>query len=387
MKSAEKAVILLIKSALSGEKQIMPTNLDWEKVLKISKRHQIVPLVYYGIVNSGLEFDLKSEFFALTVQATMIEQNQLFALENLKSEFSKNGICYLILKGPVVKSKYPSSEMRTMSDIDILIRPSQYEKIKSVMEQSGYTFALESDHEFVWRKKPFVSIELHKHLIPSYNRDFYGYFGDGWHLAKVADSEGAEHIFTDEDSFLYIFTHFAKHYRDGGIGLRHLTDLYVLFNNTKLDLKYLESSLKKLQIYEFFNNVLSTLKFCFENGEESDITNKIINWVLEGGSYGLKSKYELAEATKNAVNSGKNSAKHQTVLNVFFPSVSIAKKRYPVLEKAPFLLPIIWVVRVFSALIFRRDNIKENNHKLKNVTDEAVKKYNHELEEVGLKFN
>lgn len=385
MKSAEKAVILLIKSALSGEKQVMPMDLDWENVLKISKRHQIVPLVYYGIVNSGLEFDLKSEFFALTVQATMVEQNQLFELENLKSVFSKNGICYLILKGPVVKSKYPSSEMRTMSDIDILIKPSQYEKIKSAMEQSGYTFELESDHEFVWRKKPFVNIELHKHLIPSYNKDFYAYFGDGWQLAKAEDNS-YEHILTEEDSFLYIFTHFAKHYRDGGIGLRHLTDLYVLLNNKKLNLDYLESALKKLQIYEFFNNILNTLKMCFDCGEETELTNKIITWVIEGGSYGLKKKYDLANAAKSVAGSNK-SAKTATVFKTLFPAANAIKNRYPILEKAPFLLPIIWVVRAVSALFFRRDNIKENSQKLKNVTDEAVKKYNEELAEVGLKFN
>ena len=386
MTNTEKTLITLIKSALSGKKLAIPTDTDWEKVFKISKRHQIIPLVYYGIVNSGLEFDLKAQFFNFTVQATMIEENQLFELQKLKADFCDLNIDFLVLKGPVIKSKYPHSEMRTMSDIDILIKPDQYEYVSSVMEKSGYTFALESDHEFVWQKKPFVSIELHKHLIPSYNRDFYGYFGDGWQLAKSLESGKSEYILSQEDVFLYAFTHFTKHYRDGGIGLRHLTDIYVLSNNN-MDKEYIEKALKKLEIFEFYNNVIKTLKVCFEDKEADEVTEKILNWIFESGPYGLKKKYELATATKEAVNNGNQSAENQTFKNVFFPSVSIAKKRYPVLDKAPILLPAIWVVRAVSALIFRRENIKENTTRLKNVTDEAVAEYNNELEKVGLKFN
>lgn len=386
MTNAQKTVMTLIKSSLLGEKMAIPTDTDWEKVLKISNRHQIIPLIYYGIVNSGLEFNLKSQFFNFTVQATMIEENQLFELEKLKRDFINSNIDFLVLKGPVIKSKYPHSEMRTMSDIDILIKPDQYEKIVSVMENNGYSFALESDHEFVWRKKPFVSIELHKHLIPSYNRDFYSYFGDGWQLAKPLEKGNAEHIFSQEDVFLYAFTHFTKHYRDGGIGLRHLTDIYVLFNND-MDTEYIEKALKKLELFDFYNNIIKTLKVCFEDEKPDEVTERIMNWVFESGPYGLKKKYELATATKEAINNGNVSAEKQTFKNVFFPSVSFAKKRYPILNKAPFLLPAIWVIRAFSALFFRRENIKENTSKLKNVTDKAVEEYNNELEKVGLKFN
>lgn len=385
MTNTEKTLITLIKSALSGKKLAIPTDTDWGKVFKISKRHQIIPLVYYGIVNSGLEFDLKAQFFNFTVQATMIEENQLFELQKLKADFCDLNIDFLVLKGPVIKSKYPHSEMRTMSDIDILIKPDQYEYVSSVMEKSGYTFALESDHEFVWQKKPFVNIELHKHLIPSYNRDFYGYFGDGWQLAKSLESGKSEYILSQEDVFLYAFTHFTKHYRDGGIGLRHLTDIYVLSNNN-MDMEYIEKALKKLEIFEFYNNVIKTLKVCFEGDDSDEISERIINWVIEGGSYGIKQKHELANAAKSVLDSDK-SAKTYTILKTLFPPAVAIKNRYPVLDKAPILLPAIWVVRAVSALIFRRENIKENTTRLKNVTDEAVAEYNNELEKVGLKFN
>ncbi len=93
------------------------------------------------------------------------------------------------------------------------------------MNRLGYLPGVESNHEYVWDKKNMLHVELHKMLIPSYNKDYYAYFGDGWRLAKKYD--GSEFKMSDEDTFVYIFTHFAKHYRDAGIGIRHITDIYV----------------------------------------------------------------------------------------------------------------------------------------------------------------
>ena len=51
------------------------------------------------------------------------------------------------------------------------------------MQNLGYSEGSESDHELIWRKGNKILIELHKRIIPSYNKDYYAYFGDGWQLA------------------------------------------------------------------------------------------------------------------------------------------------------------------------------------------------------------
>jgi len=51
------------------------------------------------------------------------------------------------------------------------------------MADLGYEELYESDHELVWNHD-LMRIELHKRLIPSYNKDYYQYYGDGWQLAK-----------------------------------------------------------------------------------------------------------------------------------------------------------------------------------------------------------
>ena len=67
-----------------------------------------------------------------------------------------------------------------MVDADVLVKTEQYPKIKNIMSSLGYCETKESDHEYIWDKKGFFHLELHKRLIPSNNEDYYSYYGDGW---------------------------------------------------------------------------------------------------------------------------------------------------------------------------------------------------------------
>ena len=129
----------------------------------------------------------------------------------------------MLLKGTLLKEMYPKKELRAMGDADILIKTEQYDKIKPIMQGLGFEERTESDHELIWRK-PQLLLELHKKLIPSYNKDYYAYFGDGWQLGKPNSNFPHRFEMSDEDQMIYLFTHFAKHYRDAGIGIRPLPE-------------------------------------------------------------------------------------------------------------------------------------------------------------------
>ena len=238
------------------------------------------------------------------------------------------------LKGAVLKKLYPKPEMRVMGDGDILIKSEQYEIIREAMQSLGYTEFIESDHEFIWNK-PNIHIELHKRLIPSYNKDYYFYYGVGWKFAKP--DAGSCCKMSDEDTFVYIFTHYAKHYRDGGIGIRHITDLYVfLTSNPKLDKKYIETELNKLGLLKFYKNTINTIDVWFNNKQANDISDFITDRIFESGSYGTYVSHILSGAVKSS-NFGKN-AKFKKVFNLIFPPYNDMSRKYLVLKKIPLLL-------------------------------------------------
>ncbi len=105
---------------------------------------------------------------------------------------------------------------RVRREILVGERQTTDDRIRPLMISLGYTEGVESDHEYNWQKGS-THIELHDRLIPSYNRDYYAYSGEGWQLAKTVSNASLEHKMSAEDEMIYLFTHFAKYCRDSGI--------------------------------------------------------------------------------------------------------------------------------------------------------------------------
>ncbi len=389
MTEFERGLIDLVKSSITGCEISLPDNFDWEKAYKLALRHQITPMLYYGILNSMADAneDVLTKIELDTFKAIAVSTKQIYEIERICEKFRENGVEYLPLKGTLLKSIYPKPEIRVMSDADILIKTEQYDKIKPIMLELGFDEKVESDHEIIWNKKGVLLLELHKRLIPSYNKDFYAYFGDGWRLARTTD--GCRYEMADEDNLIYLFTHYAKHYRDGGIGIRHLTDLYVFLNKKQnINKKYVEKELEKLQLLEFYKNSMRTLSVWFDGTEADEITDFITTRIMESSSYGRQDKKVISSAVKTSKTTANNrTVKFKKLISLIFLPYSHMCQKYPFLKKHPVLLPFMWVVRWITAIAFKRNNIKKEQENLRLMSEENISKYQRELNLVGLDFN
>ena len=378
----------LIKAALRDESYILSQDFHIEQAAVLAKKHRILPLFYYGALKCGVpaQSEQMQKLFALTVKHTAISAAQMKCLNGIFAAFDEAEIDYMPLKGTLLKTMYPRPEMRTMGDADILIRTEQYDRIKPIMLSLGYTEKLESDHELVWQK-PNSYIELHKRLIPSYNKDYYAYFGDGWQLGKVRT--GTRYAMTDEDQMIYLFTHYAKHYRDSGIGLNQILDLWVYRNHKPaLDEEYILEALKKLMLDQFYQNTLDTLAVWFDGKEPSPVTEMITSVIFNSGVYGTHEAKILSASLKDAQKTGnaKNVRKKNFLRNVFLP-YKFMREKYRVLKKAPFLLPVFWVVRIVEVLLFKRKTIAKVSKAYTTSSAQNIDAYGQALHFVGLDFN
>lgn len=317
-----------------------------------------------------------------------LSERQMYEINVIFEEFDKNNIDYMPLKGTLLKKMYPKSEMRVMSDADILIKTEQYDTIKDIMDNLGYSQGVESDHELIWRKKG-VNIELHKRLIPSYNEDYYAYYGDGWRLGKPVSEGENRYVMSAEDEMIYLFTHYAKHYRDAGIGIKHIVDLWVYKNFVStLNEHYLLEELKKLQLDEFYKNTMRTLECWFEDCEFDEKTKFITNVIFSSGVYGSHATHIITAAVKSS--QSKNSVQQvrfTKMRKIFFLPYNKMCDRYPVLEKAPLLLPIMWIVRGFNVVLFKRNQVKAFGQDLKSISNEKMDNRQRALNFVGLNFD
>lgn len=387
MLKKHRNLLSIIKSALTDNPTTIDDMVDYEELFELSKKHQIIPLVFHGLYKVKGNFEGSEKFKDYTMRLLFHDQNQLYCLRQIEKAFLSNDIDYMPLKGASIKSIYPSSELRLMGDIDILIKEEQYEKIRKILPQIGFFEVEETDHELIWRSSAGILVELHKRLIPSYNDDYYSYYYNSWEKARLEK----EHCFSmsKEDEYIYIFTHLTKHYRDGGIGLRHVVDIWLFaMKNSMLNMEYINRELDKLKLKKFHNNVLETIDVWFNSKEDSEISDYITERIIESGSYGIKERCDAANAARESAKSDSvASARKKKIIFLIFMPYSSMKKKYPILRELPMLLPIMWVVRWVDAIINKRSSITRQSERLNKINAQVVDSYNKELEMVGLNFN
>ena len=389
LSSFEKGIITLINNALKCENQPLPEDFDYSAVYKLGLKHQILPMLYYGGAENPqfVASDAECKMLFGTMQLTTLSENQLMQVEQLCKEFDKNGIEYMKLKGSNIKSLYPKHEMRVMSDADILIREEQYDAIQAVLTGLGYEYKYSSDHELVWKSEDLI-VELHKRIIPSYQKDFYAYFGDGWKLAHKKNDDACEYVMTPEDEFVYLFTHLAEHYREAGIGIKHLTDIYLFLEKyPSLDMDYVYEKFDTLKLLDFFKNVKKTLDVWLNSAECDEVAKFITAKIFDDGVYGNMVNALKSDALKFSKGRDIKGAKRKKRLYMIFLPYSRMCDVFPVLKKAPILLPFLWVYRLVRAVLFRRDDIKRRNDEVNTYSQEAIDEHQLELNFVGLDFN
>ncbi len=384
----EQGIITLIRNALKGEKQTLPEGFDAKIAYELAKAHQIIPIVYYG--GAHIEDFANSEAGTKMLMTTMsfasLSVNQLIEVDRVCSAFEENKIEYLKLKGTILKPLYPNPEMRMMSDSDILIRQEQMGKIEPIMKSLGYVNVTNSDHEWIWQND-IITIELHKRLIASYQKDFYEFFGDGWRLALPVEGK-SEYKMSSENELIYLFTHLSKHYRDSGIGVKHFTDIYVFLNSHReLDINYVRECLLKLGLLTFFDNVTAMLGVWFDGNECDEVSAFITGKVFGSGVYGQRLTSLKSEALKR-----KKSNKKQTRVGRFFshvfPPYRIMRNMFPVLNKVAILLPIMWIWRILKLIFCGKSKIERYKRESEiEITETQIDEYQLELDYVGLDFN
>lgn len=387
-KSFILGIINLVKSALTGEKTTLPDDFDYENAFKLAKSHTVIPLLYYGIMNSDIKInaELINIFFNYTCQSIAVAEKQKREFEILTKAFEENEIDFMPLKGSIIRSLYPKQEMRSMGDADILIKINQYSKIIPILEKIGLQYEQENKHEICWKKYPFY-LELHKYLVSPEHKDYFKFFGNGWQFSKLAEGFNHKYEMSDEDFFVFLFAHMTKHYRSSGVGIKHITDIWVYMNSKPdLDIEYIKCELKKLNMNVFFENVLRMVDAWFNGADFDDITYLITEKIFASGAFGTTESANKSSALKD-IKSGevKNTRTTRILRAVFLPYKNMCLL-FPILTKIPVLLPFMWIYRGIYTVVCKRGTLTKHYNSIKELSPDQLSQYEKELNLVGLDY-
>ncbi len=236
----QKSILLLLRLALLGEKdndyinQIAFDQIDWNNAYQLFKEHAIVPLMsdiarYIPESYSELSKKWKSDIYQNVYLYSRLVKQQ----EKILAGFEKKQIPVVVLKGTSAAKYYPKPQLRTMGDIDLLVKTKDYEYAVDCLVNLGCIETSSQSDLIMGRHRCFdyneVSIELH----------YYFSFFDDIKKANELDellynaisSNNSE--LPDDENGLVLLSHIGQHLK-GGLGLRHILD-WMLFAQTYLD--------------------------------------------------------------------------------------------------------------------------------------------------------
>ncbi|MBQ3257704.1 MAG: nucleotidyltransferase family protein [Oscillospiraceae bacterium] len=388
MNTLQRGIITLLKSAVTEQSLPLPEGFDLQEAYPVLKRHHMSTLVYDGAIRCGIDRSLPvmQKLFQSYVQLMLISERQMGEVERVYTAFDEAGVDYLPLKGCVMKGRYPKPELRVMGDADVLIRTEQYEQVIPVLEKLGFVFRYESNYELVWDSEN-LHLELHKQLIDTNSKDFYSYFEDGWKLAEPIKNHCCG--MNAENEMLFLFTHFARHFRDGGMGCRHVVDLWVYLRSApELDEAYVKQELHRFGLLKFYLHIRELMAVWFEDAMETAMSEFLTDVVFNSGSFGMYNQRLISQVLRDKRYSafGINS-RLLYLWQTAFPSADVLKDKYTVLKKAPWLLPAVWLVRPFYKLLFERDTLEEQERNLQALSENQVAARRAVLREIGLDYN
>lgn len=388
MDVAHKGIVTLLRSGITREKLQLPQGFAMETAFDILQRQSVVPLAYQGAVNCGVDNKnpIMQKMLMLCYQNLMKHELQMKAINQIFASFDEHGVPYMPVKGCNIKALYPKPEMRAMGDVDILIHPRDHDQIRPIMEALGFDFHRENDHVFEWQTK-HLHVELHKSLVPIKDEDYYSYYGSGWQLA--VKGRGCRYDLSPEDAYIFMFTHFARHYRGGGIGCRHVMDLFVYRNAyPDMNMAYISQELDKLHLLEFHENIVQMLHVWFSDETPDSVAELITSVIFSGGNWGTREAAIFSDSVKKARKTGKiRHSFMRSMISAVFPSIRQLSYRYTAIRKTPLLLPAVWVVRWIDILLFRPQIIKKRIRILRTINDERVLSHQQALEAVGLDYS
>ncbi len=347
-KSLKKEFLSMVSSAIAKGPAFSCSAEDYPSVFSLAKRNNVQNIMYNVCANDEhLPDGIKERLIRNLKLEIFRDQSQMQEIEKIRSEFNKADIDFVLLKGSHLKKLYPSSEMRFMVDMDVLVKEKDMDKAKKIILSHGLKQKMNNGKDIVFISEPCLTIELHKDLFAE-GFIFYDYYTDIWD--KMSYLGEHEYTMTYNDIYIYVLAHMCEHYLDGSSCFRPCMDIYLMLKKYNLDREYIEEEFRKLGIETFAENIKNLCIYMFENGDGDETLDMMENYVVLGPP--------VKNALSAAHNAQKSESKLSRMIHTAFPGYRHMKKRYPVISKLPFLLPLMWLLRIFQ-FAFKKNSSSE----------------------------
>jgi len=294
-----------IKNQVFGaENNLIDTPLDLDKLkslYKLSVSHDLVHLVGASLINckwftmDNVAYD---HYELQMLQAVSRYERIVHELSLITEILENEKIRFIPLKGAVLRRYYPEPWMRTSCDIDLFVDLNNVNIISELFETKlGYKPAGQWINEKSFESTQGVHVELH-FLENTTNRTEIHVLDDVWENVKTVDGSNYRMEMTNEYFYMYHIAHMAKHFKNGGCGLRSFIDLLVMDKKMPYDKEKADELINSKGYYQFKVASARLANVWFENVEHDDLTLNMQEYVINGGIFGSKENWVVNQQAK-----------------------------------------------------------------------------------------
>lgn len=365
-----KELVSLVKYAFGGGEY--PVVNDYENTFKLALKHSVINLYYFAVKDcSDVPSDIKKAAEKYYLANTRQQISQSYYADKIFESLKENGVKYMPLKGYFIRDMYPRAEMRTSCDLDFLYEQKSTDKVRHIITELGFSEEKSCSNHLTFVSHP-VTVEAHFTLSSRANYETADkldkYFDDFFDKAKPYNE--TEFRFNEIDFYLYYTLHSFKHFVGGGFGIRTVLDYYVLGKNYVGDKSELYEKLSEFGLEKFVKEIESLADYWFGSGQKTKSTEYLEEFVLKSGTYGTALNQAAVVGTAKRGNT--KTAKTRFYLSKIFPPYKNMCVTYKWLSKAPILLPIAYVMRIFTTIFKRSKNIKNVYEIANGMTDNDI---------------
>ena len=372
----------LLKTSLWGEDRFplpSPDGIDWTSVSAELRHHAIRNLVVNQLVK--LDPERKDQYLNGALHGLSHWYQLMRVQQDTCDLLQKAGIPCAVLKGAAANYAYPSHAHRSMGDIDLIVKPEDFDRAYDLLIQDAEYIGENFRHKEM--RKNGIIIELHR-AFSTFSDPHKRALLDGWIFDAI---DRTNTVFLEGYAFpmlprqihgLVLLEHINVH-MESGLGLRQIID-WMMFADRELndDIWRTEFApqIKQLGLEplavaltrtcQLYLGLRNDLTFC--HGADDSLCRELMAHILKQGNFGRK-QHKGFNKTVSILNTAKN-----------IPALFRVLQRYgcinwPAVHKYPFLKHFAWfyqICRYIRKSFQLKHPIKMLRYSLKNAHSQDV---------------
>lgn len=349
----------LLRTSIWGEDKfplnISQTDIDWSAIYQELK-HQTVQNLPVELL-CRLDPTHKNSY----VNAASLSMSRFYMITNEQQKlyqlFRDAHIPFVVLKGAAAACYYPHPEYRCMGDIDLLVKPKDFESAYALMEENGYLADEDNakDERHAHFRKNNVLYELHHFFALLNDGEQAGTFDSMLYSAIDRAEDTVLNIFAfpklpDLENGLVLLAHLGQHL-EGGLGLRQIVD-WMLYVDQKLDDPFWNTAFQKAaqalsldtlaitvtRMCQLYLGLSDRITWCSQADET--LCHELMQLTLDRGNFGRKLSFDSQKSQDTLL-------AFRGVRQFFSRLQYRGCKNWKLLEKWPALKPFAWLYQLF----------------------------------------